>query len=57
MKMPSSFFSRSARCGPTPFKYSIGLDNMCEEEEMMYLFLTKIAIASCQLVKTITDTL
>lgn len=28
VKMPSSFFKRSALCGPTPFKYSIGLSNM-----------------------------
>ena len=26
--MPNSFFSRSARKGPTPFKYSMGWDSM-----------------------------
>jgi len=26
--MPNSFFKSSALCGPTPFKYSIGLNNM-----------------------------
>lgn len=26
--MAASFFKRSALCGPTPFKYSIGLLNM-----------------------------
>jgi hypothetical protein len=30
--MPSSFLNNSAFCGPTPFKYSIGLANMlCED--------------------------
>jgi len=28
IKIPSSFFNNSARCGPTPFKYSIGFANM-----------------------------
>jgi hypothetical protein len=40
--MPSSFLNKSARCGPTPFKYSIGLDNMFAEEEIVYNFQTKI---------------
>ena len=28
VKMPSSFFRRSPRKGPTPFKYSMGFSNM-----------------------------
>ncbi len=44
--MLSSFFSRSPRCGPTPFKYSMGLDNMCDEEGIVYTFLAKITIAN-----------
>ena len=28
MNMPNSFFNKSAFCGPTPFKYSIGCANM-----------------------------
>jgi hypothetical protein len=28
--MSSSFFSISARTGPTPFRYSMGVDNMLE---------------------------
>jgi hypothetical protein len=39
--MPSSFFSRSAFSGPTPFKYSIGLSNM-EGVGIMFFVLTKI---------------
>jgi hypothetical protein len=35
--MPSSFFKSSARWGPTPFKYSMGLDNMSGNEEMLFV--------------------
>jgi len=35
--MPASFFKMSARKGPTPFKYSIGLFNM-ETELVMIIF-------------------
>lgn len=36
--MPNSFLRRSALSGPTPFKYSIGLDNM-ETVVMITIFL------------------
>ena len=36
--MLASFFSRSAFNGPTPFKYSMGVANMCDEEEIMNQF-------------------
>jgi hypothetical protein len=28
VKISSSFFNKSARAGPTPFKYSIGVSNI-----------------------------
>lgn len=40
--MPSSFFNRSALCGPTPLRYSIGLANMFEVVGMNKKFQTKI---------------
>lgn len=33
--MFNSFLKRSAFCGPTPFKYSIGLANICDEKEII----------------------
>ena len=39
--MFSSFFSRSALNGPTPFRYSIGLSNM-EGADVMFFVYTKI---------------
>ena len=39
--MFNSFFSRSARCGPTPFKYSIGLDNMSTVCASFFIFYLK----------------
>ena len=33
--MPSSFLKRSAFCGPTPLRYSIGLDNICDDDEII----------------------
>jgi hypothetical protein len=41
--MLSSFFSHSARWGPTPFKYSTGFDNMLGDEGIDHNFETKIA--------------
>jgi len=40
--MLSSFFNSSALCGPTPFRYSIGLDNMVGVEEIILCFDAKI---------------
>jgi hypothetical protein len=40
--MSNSFFKRSARCGPTPFRYSTGFDNMFGADEIK-IFETKIA--------------
>jgi hypothetical protein len=34
VKIESSFFKRSPRCGPTPLRYSIGLDNIVGETEI-----------------------
>ncbi len=42
VKMPNSFFNRSARKGPTPFKYSIGWDNMLAKWVMLKVFRTNI---------------
>jgi hypothetical protein len=36
--MFNSFFKSSARWGPTPFRYSIGLPSMVEEEEIEILY-------------------
>ena len=36
--MPSSFFNRSPLNVVTPFKYSMGLDNMLDNELMELLF-------------------
>lgn len=36
--MFSSFFRRSARRGPTPFRYSTGLDNMADGAVMKRRF-------------------
>jgi len=33
--MFNSFFKRSAFCGPTPFRYSMGLDNICDDDEII----------------------
>ena len=41
VKMLSSFFKRSARNGPTPFRYSMGVANMFDEAEMIVAFLQK----------------
>ena len=46
--MPNSFFKRSARWGPTPFKYSIGFDSMSGANEMTEYFQTKISETSCR---------
>jgi hypothetical protein len=40
--MESSFFSRSALKGPTPFKYSIGLNNILLVEMIISLDKNKI---------------
>jgi hypothetical protein len=37
VKMFNSFFNSSARWGPTPFRYSIGLANMVDTEEIKIL--------------------
>ena len=50
MKMDNSFFSRSARSGPTPFKYSIGLDSIVELVTMGIIYEAFIKIASCKIV-------
>jgi hypothetical protein len=50
--MLSSFFSHSALCGPTPFKYSIGLDNMLGEEEIDQCFKQKYNFGLHALVMT-----
>jgi len=34
VKIFNSFFNNSARCGPTPFKYSMGLASMVDREEI-----------------------
>ena len=39
VKMPNSFFKRSARNGPTPFKYSIGELNM-DEVVLIIIFIS-----------------
>jgi len=39
--MFSSFFSRSPLWGPTPFRYSIGFDNMLEDE-LIKIISTKV---------------
>lgn len=36
--MPSSFFKRSAFSGPTPFRYSMGLNNIEETWLMLFVF-------------------
>jgi len=41
VKISSSFLSNSAFKGPTPFKYSMGLDNMLFADEIMYFFLQR----------------
>ncbi|HMG81774.1 MAG TPA: hypothetical protein VK559_01945 [Ferruginibacter sp.] len=41
--MLSSFFISSAFKGPTPFKYSIGLDNMLAVDEIGYCFYKYIS--------------
>jgi hypothetical protein len=35
------FFKRSARNGPTPFRYSMGVANMFDEAEIIVAFLQK----------------
>ena len=55
--MASSFFNRSPRWGPTPFKYSIGLDNMCDENEIISAFPTKIGEYLNQIVKSMSSPL
>ncbi|HTB51242.1 MAG TPA: hypothetical protein VK718_00595 [Ferruginibacter sp.] len=41
--MLSSFLISSALSGPTPFKYSIGLDNMLLDTEMINVFYKYIS--------------
>jgi hypothetical protein len=41
--MLSSFLISSAFSGPTPFKYSIGLDNMLLEDEIVKYFYKYIS--------------
>jgi len=41
--MFNSFFNKSARCGPTPFKYSIGLASMEDSVEIKISLFAKIA--------------
>ena len=41
VKMLSYFFKRSARRGPTTFRYSMGVANMFNEVEMTVAFLQK----------------
>ena len=46
MKMLSSFFKRSAFCGPTPFKYSIGCDNIFVRIAIGKGLKTKIVVSA-----------
>ncbi len=58
VKMESSFFNNSPRWGPTPFRYSMGLDNI-EDTDEIQIFSGKnsrkaipgyrLLIASCRL--------
>jgi hypothetical protein len=41
VKIFNSFFSSSARWGPTPFKYSMGLASMVDGEEIDMLLWQK----------------
>ncbi|HQU57043.1 MAG TPA: hypothetical protein PLG88_06415, partial [Chitinophagaceae bacterium] len=38
VKRFNSFFNTSARCGPIPFRYSIGVFNMLDEKEIVFDF-------------------
>jgi hypothetical protein len=40
--IPSSFLRRSPFCGPTPLRYSMGLDNMFDIDLISNRFETKI---------------
>jgi len=45
--MLSSFLISSAFKGPTPFKYSIGLDNMLADTEIINVFYKYISFRGC----------
>ncbi len=45
--MPSSFFKRSAFNGPTPFKYSIGFNNIEASELINFIFTNIDLINDC----------